>query len=334
MVEQAKDGGLVGGPQLSDDCPAAPRTGYFLPPSPTPDLSGDGREHSSTGGNHGSSMMPRVIVSADDFGLSLGVNEAVERAHRTGLLSTASLMVAGPAAEDAVRRARTMPGLRVGLHIVVIEGPAADPGAAPGLVDAAGQFPSDQLRLGVSYFARPAVRRQLRHEIQAQYCAFAATGLRLDHANAHKHMHLHPTVGRMMIEEGRPYRLPALRIPAEPPAVMAALGVAQGPGAHALFTWTRLLRWQARRAGLHTNDHAFGIAWSGHMTASRIIALAPLLPPGLSELYFHPAAHRDDLLTRLMPDYEHEAELQALCDPAVRAALAGAGAALAAYGAA
>ena len=275
----------------------------------------------------------RVILSADDFGLSVGVNEAVEQAHRTGLLSTASLMVAGPAAADAVRRAQALPGLRVGLHLVVIEGPAADPAAVPALVDAAGQFPSGQFGLGVNYFARAAIRRQLRHEIRAQYSAFTATGLRLDHANAHKHMHLHPTVGRMMIEIGQEFGLPAIRIPAEPPAVMAALGVPQGPGARALYAWTRLLRWQARRAGLRTNNHAFGIAWSGHMTTARLLALAPRLPPGLSEIYFHPAAHRDALLARLMPDYEHEAELAALCDPAVSAALAAAGAKLTGYGA-
>ena len=197
-------------------------------------------------------------------------------------------MVAGPAAADAVRRARTMPGLRVGLHLVVIEGPAADPAAVPGLVDAAGGFPSDQLRLGVDYFFRPGVRRQLRHEIRAQYRAFAATGLPLDHANAHKHMHLHPTVGRMMIEEGLPHGLPALRVPAEPPGVMAALGVPQGPAARALHAWTRLLRRQARRAGLRTNDHAFGIAWSGHMTADRLLRLVPSLPPGLSETLLPP----------------------------------------------
>ena len=275
----------------------------------------------------------RVILSADDFGLSLGVNEAVERAHRAGLLSTASLMVAGPAAPDAVRRARAMPDLRVGLHLVVIEGPAADPASGPDLVDAAGQFPSDQFRLGVNYFARPAIRRQLRREIQAQYRAFAATGLRLDHANAHKHMHLHPTVGRLMIEAGRDHGLPAIRIPAEPPAVMAALCVPQGPGARALHAWTMLLRAQARRAGLRTNDHAFGVAWSGHMTTERLLALVSRLPPGLSEIYFHPATCRDALLTRLMPTYEHAAELDALCDPALQGALADAGVALTDYGA-
>ena len=273
----------------------------------------------------------RIIISADDFGLSEGVNEAVERACRDGILSTASLMVAGPAAADAVRRAKRLPGLRVGLHLVVIEGPAAGP--APGLVDAAGQFPSDQFCLGVDYFFRPGVRARLRAEIATQYAAFAATGLRLDHANAHKHMHLHPTVGRMLLREGRAYGLPAIRIPAEPPAVMAALGTAPGWGDRALFAGTRLLRAQARRAGVRTNDHVFGLAWSGHMTADRLMALAPRLPQGLSELYFHPATARDALLQQLMPAYEHEAEFAALTDPAVRDAFAKAGAAFSSYGA-
>ena len=266
----------------------------------------------------------RVILSADDFGLSEAVNEAVELACRDGALTTASLMVAGPAAADAIRRARRLPQLRVGLHLVVIEGPSAGP--ASGLVDAAGQFPSNQLALGVDYFFRPGVRRRLAAEIEAQFAAFAATGLRLDHANAHKHMHLHPTVGRLLLRAGLEYGLPAVRIPAEPPRVMLACGAAQTLGDRLLYVGTRLLRAQARQIGVHTNDFAFGIAWSGHMRSDRIIRLAQHLPPGLSEIYFHPAQRHDAVLARLMPDYEHEAELAALIDPRVRAALDRAGA--------
>ncbi len=228
-------------------------------------------------------------------------------------------MVAGPAAADAVERARRLPSLRVGLHLVVIEGPAVLPD--PALLGPDGQFSSDQVRLGMHYFFHPAGRRRLRAEIAAQFAAFARAGLRLDHANAHKHMHLHPTVGRLLIEEGLRHNLPAVRIPAEPPALIAAAGGAAGLGAHLLFRWSGLLRRQARRAGLRTNDHAFGIAWSGHVTAARLLSLAPLLPAGVSEIYFHPAARPDPLLGRLMPGYEHEAELAALLDPAVAAAL-------------
>jgi hopanoid biosynthesis associated protein HpnK len=254
-----------------------------------------------------------LTITADDFGLSEGVNEAVERAHRDGILTSASLMVAGPAAADAVRRARALPSLKVGLHLVVIEGPSVLPRAAiPGLVDADGQFPADQLRLGLDYFFRPRIRRQLAAEIRAQFAAFAATGLPLDHANAHKHMHLHPTVGRMIIDIGREFGLRAIRIPAEPPSVLARCGTRVGLGGHAMYRWTALLRRQAHAAGLETNDHCFGLAWSGHMTASRLQSLCAELPAGRNEIYFHPATSRNALLRHLMPDYEHEAELTAL----------------------
>jgi len=269
----------------------------------------------------------QVIFSADDFGLSEAVNEGIERAHRDGILRSASLMVAAPAAADAVRRARSMPGLRVGLHLVVIEGPAVLPPAEiPELVNAAGQFPSDQLRLGVRYFFRSAVRAQLAAEIRAQFAAFAATGLPLDHANAHKHMHLHPTVGALLLRIGRTFGLRAVRVPAEPASVLADCGTRTGTGDHLLNRWTDLLRWQARRAGMVTNDHCFGLAWTGGMTADRLVRLAAHLPDGVSEVYFHPAAARDPLLDRLMPAYQHEGEMQALLDPAVDAAFRTAGA--------
>jgi hopanoid biosynthesis associated protein HpnK len=183
-----------------------------------------------------------------------------------------------------------------------------------------GTFPSGQLALGLRYAFHPPVRRQLAAEIRAQFAAFAATGLPLDHANAHKHMHLHPRVGRLMIEIGREYGLCAIRVPAEPPRVLAKCGRRARPGDHALHRWTALLRRRAQRAGMTVNDHAFGIAWSGHMTAEKLLRLAAHLPDGVSEIYFHPASRRDPVLTELMPDYEHEAELAALLDPTVRAA--------------
>lgn len=269
-------------------------------------------------------MRRRVIFSADDFGLSEAVNEGIERAHRDGLLGSASLMVAGQAAADAVRRAHRMPNLRVGLHVVAIEGPAVlPPHSIPDLVDANGQFPSDQLRLGLRYAFLPAVRQQLRAEIGAQFDAFTATGLNLDHADAHKHMHLHPTVGAMIIDAGWAHGLRALRIPAEPVDVMARCGVKPTLAARAMLAWTHVLRRKARHAGLVVNDHVFGLAWSGHMTADRLVRLAQHMPDGVSEIYFHPAARRDSVLDKLMPDYAHEAELAALCNPAVRVAFEG-----------
>jgi len=257
--------------------------------------------------------MRRVIFTADDFGLTPSVNEAGERAHLAGAVDAASLMVAAPAAAEAVARARALPTLEVGLHLVVIEGPAVlPPSQIPDLVDANGQFPSDQLRLGVNYFARPHIRRQLAAEIRAQFAAFAATGLPLAHADAHKHMHLHPTVGRLMLEIGREFGLTRVRVPAEPPATLARCGANPGIGDHVLYHWSRLLRRQVRAAGMTTTDHCFGIAWSGHMTHDRVTRLLAALPRGTSEIYLHPAVERDATLRALMPAYEHEAEFAAL----------------------
>ena len=263
--------------------------------------------------------MMTCTFTADDFGLSIAVNEAVEHAHRHGVLDAASLMVAGPAAEDAVRRAKTFPSLRVGLHLVVIEGRATLPHAAiPDLADAAGWIGSDQMLRAVAYAFHPQTRRQLAAEIEAQFAAYAATGLPLDHADAHKHMHLHPTVGRLMIESGLRHGLRRVRVPSEPPAVMEACGERVGLGARALYQWSRVLRRQVRRAGLQADDQVFGLAWSGGMTPERVLRLLAHLPRGSSELYFHPASRRDPEIERLMPGYDHGGELAALVDTRLR----------------
>jgi hopanoid biosynthesis associated protein HpnK len=179
------------------------------------------------------------------------------------------------------------------------------------------------LALGVNYFFRPAIRLQLAAEIRAQFAAFAATGLPLDHADAHKHMHLHPTVGAMMLSIGHEFGLRAVRVPREPPAIMAACGVPPSTGARAMAAWTGLFRRQAERAGMLVNDAVFGLAWSGAMTEDRLLRLLPALPDGLSEIYFHPASGRDATIDRLMPTYRHEAELAALLNPEVRQATTG-----------
>ena len=259
--------------------------------------------------------MREVIFSADDFGLTDSVNEAVEQANRVGRLTQASLMVAAPAAADAVRRANALPKLNVGLHLVLVDGDSLlGHDRLPTITGPDGRFSTDQARLGVLYFFSHKARRELRAEIEAQFAAFAATGLTLHHADAHKHMHLHPTVARMMIEAGRKYGLKRLRIPAEPPAVMAACGETVSFGDRALYAWTRLLRLQAR--GLEVPDQVFGIKWSGHMTRERIEKLLPHLPEGRTEIYTHPATMRDDALVKLMPDYDHVAEFEALLPPA------------------
>jgi len=280
--------------------------------------------------------LKRLIVCADDFGLDTAVNEAVEAAHRDGVLTCASLMVGAPAAADAVARARRLPGLRVGLHLVLVEGrPTAPTGDIADLVDGVGEFDSRMVRAGFRFFFLPRVRRQLAAEIRAQFEAFRATGLRLDHVNAHKHMHLHPTVAGLIVAVGRQYGLAAMRVPDEPIAPLREAGAVLSPGqrigARLLALWVALLRWRLTRAGIAVNDHLFGLAWSGAMTEARVLSLLPHVPEGVSEIYFHPAASRSGALIRAMPEYRHAEEFAALLSRAVRRQIAEAGIGLISY---
>jgi len=258
-----------------------------------------------------------LIVTADDYGAAREVNDAVEKAHCHGILTAASLMVAAPAAGDAVTRAKTMPSLRIGLHIVLVEGrPMLPPSAIPDLVDETGNFRTDMVRSATAMFFRPSVRRQLAHEIEAQFDAFKATGLRLDHVNTHKHFHLHPTIAAMILKIGKPHGMRAMRVPLEPRSALAAAEPGEAvPPAYATGPWARLSRHRLRQAGLVIPDAVFGLAWSGAMTAARMRGLIAHLPEGLSEIYLHPATAGG--FEGAAPGYRYAEELAALTDTGV-----------------
>jgi hopanoid biosynthesis associated protein HpnK len=264
----------------------------------------------------------RLIVTADDFGAARAVNEAVEQAHRHGILTAASLMVAGEAASDAVERAKRLSDLGVGLHLVLVEGrPILPPECVPDLVNADGCFHENMAKAGVRFFFSATVRRQLAMEIEAQFAAFAATGLPLDHVNAHKHFHLHPTIAGLILRIGRQYGLAAARAPVEPHHVLAGIEpVARGLAERVAAPWARVTRNRFVKAGLVVPDQVFGLAWSGAMTSKRVRALIDRLPHGLSELYLHPAT--DDAYPGHAPGYRYREELAALTDAGVRQAAA------------
>ncbi|MEI8394377.1 MAG: hopanoid biosynthesis-associated protein HpnK [Rhodospirillaceae bacterium] len=262
--------------------------------------------------------MKRLIVTADDFGMAVPVNEAVEIANRDGVLTAASLMVGAEAAADAVERARRLPQLRVGLHVVLVDGrPLLPPERLPALVGPDGLFLRDLVTAGFRCFFLPGARGQIEAELRAQFEAFAATGLPLDHVNAHNHFHLHPTVLGLILKVGREFGLRAIRLPREPRAA--------GPAGRALVPWTALLRARLHRAGVRCNDYILGLSRTGAMTEKVVLELLEradgLDDNGVGELYFHPATRRCPELTRTMPDYDHEGELHALLSARVRAAL-------------
>ena len=251
-----------------------------------------------------------LIITADDFGLHPSVNQAVERAHREGVLSAASLMVGAPAAGDAIARARACPRLRVGLHLVLADGaPVLPPRAIPDLVDAGGRFGSRMVRDGCRFFGLPRVRGQLAREIRAQFEAFAASGLALDHVNAHKHFHLHPTVLGLTLRIGREFGLRAVRLPRE-----AGLPLWLRP-------WLALLAARLDAAGIAHNDYIVGLRQSGRFDESNLLAaLADLPPAGIGELYLHPALVSGAAIAPSMPAYRHADEFAALVSPRTRQA--------------
>ncbi|HEX4180837.1 MAG TPA: hopanoid biosynthesis-associated protein HpnK [Caulobacteraceae bacterium] len=254
-----------------------------------------------------------LIVTADDFGLAEPVNEAVEMAHARGVLTCASLMVAGRAVADAVKRARKSPDLKIGLHVVLVEGrPVLPPGVVPDLVTADGRFRADMASAGVDMFFKAHVRRQLMAEVSAQFEAYAATGLPLDHATAHKHFHLHPTIAGAIITAGRRFGLKAVRVPVEPRATLRAAEPGYRPGP-AMITgpWSHFVRRRFKKAGLYMPDWVFGLRWSGAMTEARLEGVLNNLPGGVSEIYLHPAT-RDDF-EDAAPGYRYAEELAGLC---------------------
>jgi hopanoid biosynthesis associated protein HpnK len=263
--------------------------------------------------------LKRLIVTADDFGAAREVNEAVEAAHRGGILSAASLMIGAPAATDAIALARRLGSLRVGLHLVLLEGrPVLPPAAVACLLNGGGEFPSNPVPLGALLVHSREARRQLAAEITAQFAAFSDSGLTLDHCNAHRHFHLHPVVGELIASIGPRFGLRAVRVPFEPASVLRRVERHRFSSSAALTlpfaTW---LRRRLATAGLLAPDSVFGLRWSGQMTRRRLAALIQHLPEGVSEIYLHPATGP---YRGAAPGYRYREELEALMAPEVAAA--------------
>jgi hopanoid biosynthesis associated protein HpnK len=277
----------------------------------------------------------QLIVTADDFGLAVPLNEAVEIGHTRGILTSASLMVTAPAAADAVERARRLPQLAVGLHLVLLDGrPALPPEQITELVGPDGRFANDPVRIGAKIFFSRRAQAQAEAEIRAQLTAFRQTGLRLDHLDGHHHFHLHPTLQSILVRLAAEFGIAAIRVPDEP-------GIVRAGAAQRMRDWLAGLPLRARgpamkrrlaRAGICFNDTIFGLKDSGALDTGRMRDLLARLPDGVTEIYLHPATRRWDGPDTLPENYRPEAELAALVDPAVRAALDASGAALASFG--
>jgi chitin disaccharide deacetylase len=253
----------------------------------------------------------RLIVNADDFGRSSSINQAVMRAHREGILTTASLMVNEPAVDEAVRLARENPKLGVGLHLALVCGAAALPrDRTPLLADGHGRFLDNPVAAGWRYFFNRDCKEQLRAEIEEQFSRFRATGLPMDHVNGHLHIHLHPVVFGILMENAERWGIRTMRLTCDRFFLNARLASGQWGYRISHAVIYGILSRRARRLLMaksirHTNA-VFGLLQNARVDSDYVEKLLPCLPPGDSELYSHPSLD------------QFKNEFDALINPAIK----------------
>ena len=253
----------------------------------------------------------RLIVNADDFGRSPSINQAVIRAQREGILTSASLMVNAPACAEAVTLAKENPKLGVGLHLTLLMGHSALlPEKIPGLVNDRGEFSNDPVGVGMKYFFHRGLREQLRSEIHAQFSKFRAAGLPLDHVNGHLHLHLHPVIFRILMEDAEALGIRHLRFTRD--CFARSRRMARGCWFYrvshaAIYQWlSNRAREPLRQRGIKHAQITFGLLQDSQVDEEYVLKLLPELPPGDSELYSHPS----------LDEFKHE--FDALVSPRVK----------------
>jgi len=256
--------------------------------------------------------MRYIVFNADDFGAGERTNEAIIHAHREGVLTSTSLMVNEPAADEAAALARETPSLAVGLHVVVSNGLATRPSAiAPD-----GRFMNDPAVAGFRAFFSRAARRAVELEVEGQFARFAATGLGWSHVDGHQHLHMHPVVWDSVIRQCEAHGVRRIRIPYEEWMPFSTGGLARRRIEWLFFRALRrrcLLTLGGR--GFIAMDRVYGHLESGRMTREYLLAVLPRLGGRTNEVYFHPGTPH---ALPLASDPSIDVELHALLDPSVR----------------
>jgi hopanoid biosynthesis associated protein HpnK len=265
-----------------------------------------------------------LVVNADDFGISRGVNRGIVEAHRAGLVTSASLMANLPAAEDAVTRAAVCPDLGLGLHLTLTAGrPLSPPNRVSTLTDADGQF----LVLGtlLARLTAGQVRAdEIKRELSAQLAWALHRGIQPGHLDSHHHLHIHPRVAPIVVRLAREHGIPWVRSGAEgtPAPRLVTLRPRDAARTLVISAMGAMLRWQLRRAGLRTADHFRGIALGTGFGRRDLLAVLRALPPGLTELMTHPGYADGELARHTVFAKGRDRELDALTSGAARTLVA------------
>jgi len=262
--------------------------------------------------------MRKLIVNADDFGLTPGVNRGVLDAHTRGILTSASLFANAPATDDAIAIARRMHTLAVGCHLTLVDGrpvmPDEDvPTLAPG-----GHFRPTWTSFIRDFLLRRISRQEIERELAAQVRRLSDAGLRLTHLDSHKHVHAHPSIFALVAGVARRFGIQTVRVPCERPPVMLVGRYALRKGSRQAVENLALAPWAARDRrllaahGLPPAPRFFGRVLTGLFTRSGFHALLRSLPEGTSELMMHPGyadAALDHVRTRLRQQRAEEVAL-------------------------
>jgi chitin disaccharide deacetylase len=285
----------------------------------------------------------RLIVNADDFGFTAGVNRAIVEAHLRGIVTSSTLMASGRAFDDAVRLSKTAPRLSIGCHVVLIDGePVLDAAQLPSLVSSrsgAARF-GDNLK---SFIARALTGRlnadEMEAETTAQIRKLQSAGIDVCHIDTHKHTHLFPAVMRPVLRSARACGVRAIRNPFGPHKPMQSSELLRRPNLWTRSAEVRILRnlanrfqETAKRERFITPDGTLGIEVTGSLDESLFRAIAEIIPEGTWEFVCHPGYNDADLKsanTRLRES--RETELMVLTMPEARETLSRSGIALISY---
>lgn len=267
--------------------------------------------------------MRRLIVNADDFGFTAGVNRAIVEAHTRGIVTSSTLMANGRAFEDAVALAKTVPRLSVGCHVVLIDGePVLDPEQISSIVSRASG--RTRFRDGLkSFVARAFAGRLNSIEIEAEATAqigkLQSAGVSVSHVDTHKHTHLFPAVLRPLLHAARACGVHAVRNPFGPGKPLRSSELLMRPTLWTRYAEVRVLRALAAKfrdaaasEGMITPDGTLGIVVTGALDEKLFRAIAEIIPEGTWEFVCHPGYNDADLQsssTRLRESREVELHL-------------------------
>lgn len=273
--------------------------------------------------------MRRLIINADDLGLTPGVNRAILEAHQHGVVTSATLMANSAAFTDAVACVRSLPNkkLSIGCHLVLVDGEPITPAAnVPSLTTHSTEFRRGIGELALAARTKKLDPAEIETEAVAQFKKIWSAGLQPSHFDTHKHSHLFSEILEPSLRAARTCNIPAVRNPFEPPRPLPLSFLMRYPKLLKRYLQVRLLRtmrskWLRRiqEAGLKTPDGSFGVITTGDVDLTLLRALLENMPEGTWELVCHPGyndADLDKVRTRLRASRVQELEI--LTNPDVR----------------